>query len=92
MTDIGAAVDDKEILGRQSEMGGLLAAEDMLPLISGWQAEGLRTALVTLVTINGRDAESLAVTGRAIRAETGADVIEIVGDMTNPADIERLPI
>lgn len=53
MTDIGAAVDDKEILGRQSEMGGLLAAEDMLPLISGWQAEGLRTALVTLVTING---------------------------------------
>jgi 3-oxoacyl-[acyl-carrier protein] reductase len=43
-----------------------------------------------LVTINGRDPESLAATGRAIRAETGGDVIEVVGDMTKPEDIERL--
>jgi 3-oxoacyl-[acyl-carrier protein] reductase len=43
-----------------------------------------------LVTINGRDKESLAATGRAIRAETGGDVIEIVGDMSVPEDIERL--
>ena len=43
-----------------------------------------------LVTINGRDAVSLAETAKAIRAETGGDVIEIVGDMSNPDDIKRL--
>ena len=43
-----------------------------------------------LVTINGRDHETLAQTARAIRAETGGDVLEIVGDMGNPADIDRL--
>lgn len=43
-----------------------------------------------LVTINGRDVASLARTGAEIRGETGADVLEIVGDMGNPADIERL--
>lgn len=60
-------------------------------------SKGLGRAVATglaregaLVTINGRDPETLAATGRAIRAETGGDVIELVGDMTNPADIERL--
>ena len=43
-----------------------------------------------LVTVNGRDAETLKATADGIRAETGADVIEIVGDLTNPADIDRL--
>jgi 3-oxoacyl-[acyl-carrier protein] reductase len=43
-----------------------------------------------LVTINGRDTSSLRATGDEIRAETGADVLEIVGDMTNPLDILRL--
>lgn len=53
MAEIGAGVDEKESHRRQTELSGLLAAEDMLPLISGWRAEGLRTALVTLVAING---------------------------------------
>ena len=43
-----------------------------------------------LVTVNGREAATLKATADEIRAETGADVIEIVGDMTNPADIDRL--
>ena len=43
-----------------------------------------------LVTINGRDAETLKATGDEIRAETGADVLEIVGDMREPGDIERM--
>jgi 3-oxoacyl-[acyl-carrier protein] reductase len=43
-----------------------------------------------LVTINGRDASVLAQTAAEIRSETGADVLEIVGDMTNPSDIDRL--
>ncbi|HYJ13199.1 MAG TPA: SDR family oxidoreductase [Thermomicrobiales bacterium] len=37
-----------------------------------------------LVTINGRDAERLAVTARTIRAETGGDVIEVVNDLSDP--------
>jgi 3-oxoacyl-[acyl-carrier protein] reductase len=60
-------------------------------------SKGLGRAVATglaregaLVTINGRDKETLAATGRAIRAETGGDVIEIVGDMSIPEDIERL--
>lgn len=43
-----------------------------------------------LVTINGRDAETLKATADEIRAETGADLLEIVGDMREPGDIERL--
>lgn len=43
-----------------------------------------------LVTINGRDPEALTATARAIRAETGGDVLEVAGDMTVAADIERL--
>jgi 3-oxoacyl-[acyl-carrier protein] reductase len=43
-----------------------------------------------LVTVNGRDAVTLKATADGIRAETGADVIEIVGDMTNPDDVTRL--
>lgn len=42
-----------------------------------------------LVTVNGRDAETLRQTAEEIRAE-GGDVIEIVGDMTTVADIEAL--
>lgn len=60
-------------------------------------SKGLGRAVATgfaregaLVTVNGRDAETLAATARAIRGETGGDVIEVVGDMTNPGDIERL--
>jgi 3-oxoacyl-[acyl-carrier protein] reductase len=60
-------------------------------------SKGLGRAVATglaregaLVTINGREKETLAATAAAIRAETGGDVIEIVGDMGNPADIERL--
>jgi 3-oxoacyl-[acyl-carrier protein] reductase len=43
-----------------------------------------------LVTVNGRDAATLAQTARAIREELGGDVIEVPGDMTNPADVQRL--
>jgi 3-oxoacyl-[acyl-carrier protein] reductase len=43
-----------------------------------------------LVTVNGREAETLKATADEIRAETGADVLEIVGDMTKPDDIQRL--
>ena len=43
-----------------------------------------------LVTVNGRDAESVKATAYEIRAETGSDVIEIVGDMSKPEDIIRL--
>ena len=42
-----------------------------------------------LVTVNGRDAETLRATADEIRAE-GGDVIEIVGDMTSTGDIESL--
>jgi 3-oxoacyl-[acyl-carrier protein] reductase len=43
-----------------------------------------------LVTVNGREAETLKATADEIRKETGADVLEIVGDMTSPDDIDRL--
>ncbi len=43
-----------------------------------------------LVTVNGREAETLKATADEIRTETGADVLEVVGDMTNPDDIKRL--
>lgn len=43
-----------------------------------------------LVTVNGRDAETVKATADEIRTEVGADVLEIVADMTKPADISRL--
>ena len=43
-----------------------------------------------LVTINGRDAATLQAAGAEIRADTGADVLEVLGDMTDPIDINRL--
>ena len=42
-----------------------------------------------LVTVNGRDPDTLRATADEIRSE-GGDVIEIVGDMTTVADIEGL--
>ncbi len=60
-------------------------------------SKGLGRAVATrlamegaLVTVNGRHAESLAETAKAIRDETGGDVIEVAGDMTNPEDVQRL--
>jgi 3-oxoacyl-[acyl-carrier protein] reductase len=43
-----------------------------------------------VVTINGRDAETLTETARAIRNETGSDVLAITGDMANPQHTEWL--
>jgi len=43
-----------------------------------------------LVTINGRDAATLRVAGEEIREATGADVLQVMGDMTNPVDVNRL--
>jgi 3-oxoacyl-[acyl-carrier protein] reductase len=43
-----------------------------------------------LVTINGRDATSLQATGAEIRDETGVDVLQVIGDVTNPIDVNRL--
>ncbi len=50
---------------------------------------GKATALVlaregALVTVNGRDRDRLAATAREIREETGADVLEVVGDLSEP--------
>lgn len=60
-------------------------------------SKGLGRAVATrlamegaLVTVNGRQADSLAETAREIRDQTGGDVIEVAGDMTVPEDIERL--
>jgi 3-oxoacyl-[acyl-carrier protein] reductase len=60
-------------------------------------SKGLGRAVATtlaregaLVTINGRDPATLAATAREIREETGGDVVEIAGDMREPADIIRL--
>jgi len=43
-----------------------------------------------LVTINGRDAERLALTAAAIREETGGDVIEVVNDLAHPDSAQEL--
>ena len=43
-----------------------------------------------LVTINGRDEATLEQTARDLAAETGGDVIAIAGNMTEPADIQKL--
>ena len=60
-------------------------------------SKGLGRAVATtlaregaLVTVNGRHPDTLAATAAAIREETGADVLEGVGDVRNPADIDRL--
>ena len=60
-------------------------------------SKGLGKAVATtlaaegaLVTINGRDAATLARTATEIREATGGEVLEIAGDMREPADIERL--
>jgi 3-oxoacyl-[acyl-carrier protein] reductase len=60
-------------------------------------SKGLGRAVATtlaregaLVTINGRDAATLTETARAIRDETGSDVLAITGDMTNPQHVEWL--
>ncbi|HET8522945.1 MAG TPA: SDR family NAD(P)-dependent oxidoreductase, partial [Thermomicrobiales bacterium] len=60
-------------------------------------SKGLGRAVATtfaregaLITINGRKADELSETAKAIRDETGGDVIEVVGDLSNPADIQRL--
>ncbi len=43
-----------------------------------------------LVTINGRDAETLAATAKEIRKETVGDVIEVVGDLSDPDAVQHL--
>ncbi len=60
-------------------------------------SKGLGRAVATglaregaLVTVNGRDAASLADTAAAIRAETGSDVLEVVADMAEPDGATRL--
>jgi 3-oxoacyl-[acyl-carrier protein] reductase len=60
-------------------------------------SKGLGRAVATtfaaegaLVTVNGREAETLARTAKAIRDETGGDVIEVVGDLTKPEEVQRL--
>src|SRR5215204_6229183 len=57
-------------------------------------SKGLGKAVATtlaregaLVTINGRDAATLRVAGEEIREATGADVLQVMGDMTNPVDV-----
>ncbi len=42
------------------------------------------------VTVNGRDAATLKATADEIRNATGADVLEVVADMSDPAGIEHL--
>jgi len=43
-----------------------------------------------LVTVNGRDAASLARTATEIRVETGSDVLEVVADLRDPEAADRL--
>ena len=43
-----------------------------------------------LVTINGRNAERVAATAAAIRAETEGDILEVVADLTEPGAAEHL--
>jgi 3-oxoacyl-[acyl-carrier protein] reductase len=43
-----------------------------------------------LVTVNGRDAGSLARTAAEIRAETGGNVLEVVADLRDPDAADRL--
>jgi len=60
-------------------------------------SKGLGRAVATglaregaLVTVNGREAESLAATAAAIREETGGDVLEVVADVATPNGAARL--
>jgi 3-oxoacyl-[acyl-carrier protein] reductase len=73
-----------------------LGLRDKVAIVAA-SSKGLGCAVATglaregaLVTISGRDADRLAATGRAIRDETGGDVLEIVADVTKPEEIERL--
>ncbi len=73
-----------------------LGLRDQVAIVAA-SSKGLGRAVATglaregaLVTISGRDADRLAATGCAIRDETGGDVLELVADVTKPADIERL--
>jgi 3-oxoacyl-[acyl-carrier protein] reductase len=43
-----------------------------------------------LVTVNGRDAVTLKATADEIRAESDADILEIVADMRDPGNVIRL--
>lgn len=43
-----------------------------------------------LVTVNGRDADRLAATASAIKEETGADVLQVVGDLSEPTAAQLL--
>lgn len=43
-----------------------------------------------LVTVNGRDADSLARTAAEIRDETGSEVLEVVADLREPGAADRL--
>lgn len=42
------------------------------------------------VALNARHAESLHAAATALQAETGSPVIAVAGDVTNPADIQRM--
>lgn len=60
-------------------------------------SKGLGRAVATglaregaLVTVNGREESTLAETAAAIRDETGADVLEIAGNLTDTGVAERL--
>jgi 3-oxoacyl-[acyl-carrier protein] reductase len=73
-----------------------LGVKDKVAIVAA-SSKGLgRASALTLaregakVTVNGRDAASLKKTADEIRAETGAEVLEVVGDMRNPDDIKRL--
>ena len=72
-------------LGLQGKIAVVAASSKGLgqAVAKGLAAEG------ALVTVNGRDAETVKATADQIRA-AGGDAIEIVGDMTNPADVDRL--
>lgn len=43
-----------------------------------------------LVTVNGRNAETLAATAKEIREQTGGDVIELAGDLREPDAAQHL--
>ncbi|RPI99542.1 MAG: SDR family NAD(P)-dependent oxidoreductase, partial [Chloroflexi bacterium] len=42
------------------------------------------------IAVNGRDAESLAATAQAIRAETGGTVLALPGDVTDPDSVRAM--
>jgi 3-oxoacyl-[acyl-carrier protein] reductase len=73
-----------------------LGLKDKVAIVAA-SSKGLGRAVATqlacegaLVTVNGRDAETLAATAAAIRDEIGGDVLEVVGDLTEPDAAARL--